>query len=196
MTEFDDLMQSAWRTTRPPVDGADLAVRVNRSRLRRRLRRGLEILLTLAAIAALVRPLWGGETTPAYWLVMPFFVAYLPTIWWLVLRNTRPSPAEAAQDVRTYAHIRLSQLRAGLRELRIARIAAMVLLAYAIAATIAAVASGDPAWRLPVRDLLAYAGVCAIATFLLSRRQGRRRLREYRAMRRLAGSPATARETA
>ncbi|MEF3081588.1 hypothetical protein V3391_05100 [Luteimonas sp. SMYT11W] len=186
MTEFDKLMQSAWQTARPPADGAALAASVHRTRSHRRLRRCLEIALTLAGIALLARPLFGAATTPAYWLVMPFFVAYLPTIWWLLLRNTQPSPVDAAQSVRTYAHSRLTQLRAGLRELRIARIAAIALLAYAIIGAISAFAFGDPAWQAPARDLLVYAAICALGTLWLSRWQGRRRLREYRAMRRLA----------
>lgn len=185
MTEFDKLMQSAWQTARPPADAAALAASVHRTRWHQRLRRCLEIALTLAGITLLARPLFGAATTPAYWLVMPFFVAYLPTVWWLLLRNTQPSPADAAQSVRTYAHTRLTQLRASLRELRIARIAAIALLAYAIVATISAFVSGGSAWQAPARDLLAYAGGCALATLWLSRWQGRRRLREYRAMRRL-----------
>lgn len=185
MTEFDKLMQSAWQTARPPADAAALAASVRRTRWHRRLRRCLEVVLTLAGITLLARPLFGGATTPAYWLVMPFFVAYLPTVWWLLLRDTQPSPADAAQSVRIYAQTRLTQLRAGLRELRIARIAAIGLLAYATVAAISAFAMGDPAWQAPARDLLAYAAVCALGTLWLSRWQGRRRLGEYRAMRRL-----------
>jgi hypothetical protein len=185
MTEFDKLMESAWQTARPPADAAALAASVHRTRWHQRLRRCLEIVLTLVGIALLTRPLFGGATTPAYWLVMPFFVAYLPTVWWLLLRQTQPSPADAAQNVSSYAHTRLTQLRAGLRDLRIARVAAFVLLAYASVAAISAFVAGDPAWQAPARNLLACAGFCVLGTLWLSRWQGRGRLREYRAMRRL-----------
>lgn len=187
MSEFDDLLQNAWQTARPPGNGRDLARRVQRVRWRRRLWRGFEVALTLVAIGVLARPLFGHAATPSYWLVMPFFLVYLPTIWWLLLRNPQPLATDTARDGRAYAQIRLFQLRAGLRELRIARIASNVLLAYAVAAAIGAFASGDAAWRGPALQLLAYGGACVLATFWLSRRQRRHRLREYRAIRRLIG---------
>lgn len=187
MSEFDDLMQTAWQTAQPPGNAAALAARVRRHRWRRVAWRGLEIVLTLMAVALLARPLFGGATTPGYWLVLPFFVAYLPIVWWLLLRNAQPVAADTTRDVRTYASIRLSQVRAGLRELRIARIAASVLLAYAGIAMGFALSSGDAHWRGAATALLACAGACALATFWLSRRLCRRRLREYRAMRRVVG---------
>ncbi|NYZ62462.1 hypothetical protein [Luteimonas deserti] len=190
MSEFDDLVRSAWQTAQPLSDPPALAARVRRHRRQRLLWRGVEIALTLAAIAILARPLLGAAATPAYWLVMPFYVVYLPAVWWLVVRNARPSPADATRDVRTYAHIRLSQLRASLREMRLARLATVALLGYAGLAATGAFVWGGAAWREAATTLLAAACACALATWWLSRGLGRRRLREYRAMRRLAGRAA------
>lgn len=186
MNDFDGLMQAAWRQERPPQDGTALAARVRRHRWRHRLWRGLEIALTLFAVVLLGRLLSGDGAAPAHWLVLPFFAVYLPAAWLLLLRAPRPQAVDAAQDVRTYAHVRLSQLRTGLRDLWLARIAALSLLAYAIVAASGAFAFGDAAWRAPALRLLAYAVLWTLATFWLSRRRRRRRLREYRALRRLA----------
>ncbi|KLJ01004.1 hypothetical protein [Luteimonas sp. FCS-9] len=187
MNDFDDLMQAAWQEERPDGDGAMLAARVRRHRWRHRLRRGVEIALTLIAVVLLGRLLTGDDATPAHWLVLPFFAVYLPAVWCLLLRAPRPQSIDATQDVRTYAHVRLSQLRTALRDLWLARIAALGLSVYAAVAATAALASGDAAWQIPAGQLLAWAGVWTLATFWLSHRQRGRRLQEYRAMRRLTG---------
>lgn len=187
MNDFDDLMQAAWQTEQPR-DGAALVARVRRQRWRHRVWRSMEVALTLVAIAILVRMASGDASAPAYWLVMPFFVAYLPTVWWLLLRAPRPSATDATRDVRTYAHVRLSQLRSGLRDLLLARVAALGLLAYAGLATIGAFLLGDAGWHAAALWLLAYAGAWTVATFWLSQRRRALQLREYRAMRRLAGT--------
>ncbi|MCD9004989.1 hypothetical protein LDO31_01820 [Luteimonas sp. XNQY3] len=189
MNDFDDLMQMAWQKEQPR-DGAALVARVRRHRWRHRVWRSMEIALTLFAIAVLVRMASGDTAGPAYWLVMPFFVVYLPAAWWLLLRAPRPHANDATQDVRTYAHVRLSQLRSGLRDLRLARITAVGLLAYAVLAASGAFLLGDATWRAAALWLLAYAGAWTVTTFWLSQRRRRLQLREYRAMRRLAGPAA------
>lgn len=185
MNDLDKLLRSAWQQQRPRQDAAVLAARVRQHRLRQRLRRGAEAALTLAAIVLLVRMLSADSTAPEYWLLMPFFAAYLPTAWLLLLRAPRPQAQDTTRDVRTYAHVRLSQLRSGLRDLWATRIAAWALLTYATSATIAAFVFGDGRWQHAAVRLLAYAGVWAVVTFWLSRRRRRSGLREYRAMRRL-----------
>ena len=187
MNDFDDLMRSAWQAARPPVDSAALVRRVRRHRMLHRLRRGLEIAITLLAVVVLLRPLAGAALTPAYWLVMPFFAVYMPVAWWLLLRTPSPRAEAATLDVATYAQVRLAQLRAGLRELRIARLTAVVLLVYALSAVIATTVIDADAWRSAAGRLLLYAGVCALLTYAVSRTRRRRYLAEYRAMRRLAG---------
>lgn len=187
MNEFDDLLQSAWQAARPSTDSAALIKRVRRHQLRLRLRRGLEIAITLAAIAMLLRPLAGAAVTPAYWLVMPFFAVYMPAAWWLLLRVPQPRRDAATLDVATYAQVRLSQLRAGLRELRIARVTAVVLLVYALSAMAISIVIDAAVWQAAAGDLLIYAGACAVLTYGISYTRRRRYRAEYRGMRRLAG---------
>ncbi len=187
MTDFDDLMRSAWQATQPTTDSAALVRRVRRHQRLHRLRRGLEIAVTLAAVVILLRPLAGAALTPAYWLVMPFFAVYMPVVWWLLLRAPRPRADAAALDGATYAQVRLSQLRAGLRELRIARLTAAALLAYALLALAAATALDAGAWQSAAGRLLLYAVGCAALTWAIARARRRRYRTEYRAMRRLAG---------
>ncbi|WP_101924875.1 MULTISPECIES: hypothetical protein [Luteimonas] len=187
MNDFDDLLRHAWQTTRPADDGAVLLQRMRRHRLRHRLQRGLEIMLTLAAVALLLRPLAGAAIGPSYWLLMPFFVVYMPVAWWWLLRAPRVQPMDAALDGARYARVRLSQLRADLRELRLARIASLSLLAYTVAAAIVAVALGDAAWRTAAVELLCFAIAWSVVIVWFCHRRRRRDLREYRAMRRLAG---------
>ncbi len=151
----------------------------------RRAQRGLEVGVTLVAIVVLARPLFGGQVSPAYWLVMPFFAAYLPIAWWLLLRPPRQSAADAAQDGRTYANVRLSQLRGALRELWIARAATGVLAAYAMAAAVVAFLWGSAAWQAAAGSLLLYATACLLVSWGLSRWRGRRHRREYRRLLRL-----------
>lgn len=185
MNDLDELMRSAWQQQRPRQDAAALAARVRQQRLRQRLRRAVEIALTLVAIALLVMMLSVGTPAQEYWLLVPFFAAYLPMAWLLLLRAPRPQARDASSNVRDYAQLRLSQLRVGLRDLWMTRIAAWALLAYATAVTIAALVFADSRWQHAALRLLAYAGAWSAATFWLSRRRRRSSLREYRAMRRL-----------
>ncbi|WP_394001261.1 hypothetical protein ACF3M1_12925 [Luteimonas sp. WGS1318] len=187
MNDFDDLLRNAWQAARPSTDSAALIQRVRRHRLRLRLRRSLEIALTLGAVVMLLRPLAGAAVTPAYWLVMPFFAVYMPAAWWLLLRAPQARGDAATLDVATYAQVRLSQLRAGLRELRIARVTAVVLLVYALAAMAVTTVMDAVAWQSAAGDLLIYAGACAVLTYGISYTRCRRYRAEYRGMRRLAG---------
>jgi hypothetical protein len=186
MNDFEDLMQAAWRQEQPRDGGDTLANRVRRHRRRQRRRRGVEVALTLVAIAVLSGPLLGSDATPGYWLVMPFFVAYLPIAWLQLLHTQHPQAIDATQDVRTYAHVRLSQLRTGLRELWFTRIAALGLLAYAILVASGAFVFGELSWHVPALQLLTYASVWTLLTLWLCGRQRHRCLWEYRTIRRLA----------
>ena len=187
MNDLDALMRNAWQATRPRDARAALLDRVRRHRRRRRFRRGLEIALTLLAVALLLSPLRGAAIGPAYWLVMPFFVAYVPAVWWWLLRAPRSRVEVAALDVSAYAQVRLVQIRTGLRELRIARIAGLALLGYAAAVTIGTLMVGDPPWREAGVRLLLFSVAWTVATLWITRTRGRRDRREYRAMRRLSG---------
>lgn len=189
MNNFDQWLDSAWQQAPVHDDGAAVIARVERHRRRSRWRRGLEVALSLLAIGMLLQPLWGAPTSPAYWLVMPFFVIYLPLIWLLLLRarGARPTARDASRDTRTYAYLRLSQLRVALRELWLARAAVLALIIYALVAMAAVLWLGDADWRASAARLLAYAALWTVVTFALSRRHRRRYLREYRTLRRLAG---------
>ncbi|MDR7191658.1 hypothetical protein [Luteimonas terrae] len=185
MNDFDDLLRHAWQAAQPSTDSAALIRRVRRHRLRLKLRRALEIAITLGAVAMLLRPLAGAAVTPAYWLVMPFFVVYMPAAWWLLLRASRAPVEAAALDVSSYARVRLTQLRTGLRELRITRVAVLTLLGYAGAVVVGAFLLGDAPWREAASQLLLAAAAWSAALLWFCARRRRHALREYRAMRRL-----------
>lgn len=190
MNDFDAIMRSAWRRERPHAGlAATLPAQIRRHRLRHRLLRGMEVALTAAAIAMVVPLLSGSAVTPNHWLVLPFFAVYLPAAWWLLLRATPGRSADARLDVRSYAHVRISQLRRALHALWFARRGALALMAYAVIALAATLvlARGELAWIAPAATLLAYALAWAAATHWLSGRKQRRYLREYRVMRQLTG---------
>lgn len=189
MNDFERLLQDAWSRVQLR-EGPALAARVRRHRWRQRLLRAVQGGLTLVAVVVLAGPLYAGDATPAAWLLAPFFAVYLPSAWVLLLRSPRPRAIDAACDARAYAQLRMSQLRAGLRDLWRARAVAWALLAYAACAVLAAAALGGAGWLAAALRLLAYAAAWAAATWWWSRRRRTSLLREYRAMRAAAGPGA------
>jgi ABC-type spermidine/putrescine transport system permease subunit I len=95
--------------------------------------------------------------TPTQWLLMPFYVAFLPIAWAIPLRAPRRQSADATERVCIYAHLRLSQLRTGLRDLWWARATAWVMLVCALAANFTAWLMADASWRSDALVLLVVA---------------------------------------
>lgn len=188
-TEIDPFMQ-AFQQQRPTgrTALAEIEARIRGQRCWRRLQRGTEILLSLMALGVFAFALAGGSAAPAILLLLPFFAAYLPWIWWALLRGARRSQPSTEAAVAEFAAQRLAQLRSSLREAWLARQAARALLAYALAALALTHLLGDASWRSAALDLLLMALLWALLTGLFLRRQRPRLLREYRALRRLLPS--------
>jgi hypothetical protein len=183
---FDDILKDAWQGENRPATPAQLTRRVHRHQWRHRLQRMVEIALTLVAVLVFGQSLMSRSIEPSHWLLLPFFVVFLPAAWTVILRAPRRRIEDVTENTRLYARLRLSQLRAGLRDLWLARMAAWALVAYAVVANAGVWLFGDASWRIAALTLMGFAMAWAAGTFWLARRLRRSRLREYRAVRRLA----------
>lgn len=184
---FDDLLKDAWQGQAQAPVQQDLTRRVRRRQLRLRLLRTLEVALTVIAVVVFGQALLSGRVDPAHWLLMPFFLVFLPMAWIFVLRSPRRHAADATGSASTYARLRLAQLRTGLRDLWLARTTAWVLLAYALVVNVGVWLLAGEAWREAGLALLVMAVASLGVTLWLSRTLRQRWLREYRSVRRLTG---------
>jgi hypothetical protein len=182
---FDDQLPQAFKGEVPLAAAPDLARRVRQRRWRHRAVRTLEVLLTLAALAVFVPALVSGGMTTTHWLLMPFYVVFLPTVWVIALRMPGRH-ADATRSGAIYAQLRMAQLRTGLRDLWMARAAAWALLWYSVLANLGVWVFGAAHWRADGLVLLLVAVGWLAGTLWLSATLRQRRLREYRAVRRLA----------
>lgn len=188
---FDDLLKEAWTgETRPPAAPYELTRRVRRQQQRQRLLRAGEAALTGMALLVFGRAIANDGIAPSHWLLMPFFVVFLPVIWTLVLRTPRRRADNATECVSAYARLRLLQLRTSLRDLWLARIAARVLLGYAAMTSLGVWLLAGDDWQRAGAVLLAFAVLWFSATLWLSHHLRRKWLREYRAVHRLVGRQA------
>ncbi|MFT4247326.1 MAG: hypothetical protein QM581_04690 [Pseudomonas sp.] len=185
---FDELLKNAWQGETRPALQQDLTRRVRRKQRRQHLQRAVELALTLAAVLVCGQALASGRVAPSQWLLMPFFVVFLPIVWAIVLRAPRPHAKDLSERVSTYARLRLAQLRTSLRDLWLARTAAWALLGYAAAANAGAWLLAGTPWRSAGLFLLVFAFAWLGATTWLSRTLRRHWLREYRAVRRLVSA--------
>lgn len=185
---FDDLLKATWQSEHPSASQRDLTRRVRRQKTRLRVRRGIELALTAAAVLVFGRALLSASMGPAHWLTLPFFALYIPIAWAMILRAPRRRAWEASESAEVYARLRLSQLRTSLRDLRFTGAAAGVLFVYAVAANAAVWWLADDRWRQAGVILLVVASACLMATWVLIVLSRRRMLREYRAVRRLVGT--------
>ena len=186
MTGFDDILKEAWKGEARQATRHELDRRVRRQRGRQRLLRTLEVALTLLAVLVFGHALVSGDAGPSHWLLLPFYLVFLPAAWVFILRAPRRSDRDVAESVQSYALLRIAQLRTGLRDLWFARASAWALLAYAIAASAVAWILGGDDWRAAGLTLLcaSLAWIAGISWF--GRRRRRTLLREYRSMRSLA----------
>ena len=184
--DFDDMLKDAWQAQAVPAAQALLHRRVQRQRWRHRLLRALEVALTVIAVLVFGQALADGRLSPSHWLLLPFYLVFLPAAWVFILRAPRRSDRDVAESVQSYALLRIAQLRTGLRDLWFARASAWALLAYAIAASAVAWILGGDDWRAAGLTLLcaSLAWIAGISWF--GRRRRRTLLREYRSMRSLA----------
>lgn len=182
---FDEQLAQAFKGEAPPAAAPDLARRVRQRHWRHRALRVLEVVLTLAAVAVFVPALVRGEMTPTHWLLMPFYAVFLPTVWLVALRTPRRRAHDMTQSAGVYAHLRMAQLRTGLRDLWMARAAAWALLGYSLLANAGIWLLDATQWRGDGWVLLLVAVGWLAGTVWLSTTLRQRWLREYRAVRRL-----------
>jgi hypothetical protein len=183
---LDERMRAAWqRQTRSDLSLHGITERVRRRQRRHRWRRGSEAALSLAAVVVFGHAWLSGTTAPGHWLILPFFAVFLPTVWVITLRGPQVRSEDVGEPAKTYARLRMAQLKTGLRDLWLARRAALALLAYAALAWAGAMIFGDGAWRPAASVLLAYSMIWLGGTWWLSHRLRGRWLREYRSVRRL-----------
>lgn len=185
--KFDDLLKDAWQGQTHSAIQRDLTRRVRRRRWRLRLLRSLEVALTVVAVLVFGQALLSGRVDAAHWLLMPFFLVFLPMVWAIVLRAPKRHATDATGSASTYARLRLAQLRTGLRDLWLARTTTWSLLAYAVVANAGVWLLAGETWREAGLALLVMAVVSLGATVWLSRTLRQRWLREYRAVQRLIG---------
>lgn len=183
--DADDRLRALWQGQSLPVLApTQLLAQMRRYQWRLRLRRALELAITLAALLwfALV-PLWRAYT-PLEWLQLPFFSVFLPVVWSINLRRRHNWPL-ANENSRVYAGLRLAQLRNSLRELRLADSGALALLIYAVAVQTLTALRGRDAWFDAATTLVVAALLWALASRLYVKAVRARCHREYRNLRRL-----------
>lgn len=185
---LDDILKDAWQGESRHAAHVDLDRHVRRQRWRHRLLRALEVVLTLVAVAVFGHALASGRIGPSHWLLLPFYLVFLPVAWVFILRAPRRVSGDAAENAQSYAKLRIAQLRTALREWWLARAAAWFLLAYAVAANVGVWMLGDADWRSAALTLLGGSLVWIAGVSWYSRRRRRALLREYRSMKSLVGS--------
>lgn len=177
----DDALRALWQRQQPPSGLADaMARKIQRHRRVEKLRRGLEIALTVAGIALLTWPVADGRLSPGQWLLIPFFSIFLVTSWTILLRQQADQRAAAHEPVSVYASIRKLQLRNRLRHLKLAHVSALALSGYALISVIACHLVGAAEWKDAALRLALWAIVWMAGTWwLVSRRRAAIR-QEYR----------------
>jgi Ca2+/Na+ antiporter len=183
--KFDDLLKYAWQGQTHSGMLQNLTCRVRRRQRRLRLLRTVEVVLTAIALLVFGQVLLSGDVAPAHWLLMPFFLVFLPIVWFIVMRAPRRNATDATASASSYALHRLAQLRTGLRDLWLARKTGWLLLAYAAVANSGVWLFAGDEWREAGVALLVMAVALLAATLWLSRTLRQHWLREYRAVRRL-----------
>ncbi|MFZ5656288.1 MAG: hypothetical protein ACOY37_04395 [Pseudomonadota bacterium] len=182
----EQALQALWQRQQPPPRlAADLARRVDQHRRRAKVHRAAEAVITAAGAALLIWPGDDGSLSPSQWLLIPFFAVFVTVSWMVILGRKRRLLAAAHEPVSRYAQARKAQLRDGMRHLKLATAASLVLLAYATAALLVSQAAGAGDWRDAAASVVAWAGVWTVGTFLLARAKGNAIRKEYRQIGRL-----------
>lgn len=182
--DFDDLLKDAWQGQARAAAQQELTGRIRRRRQRLRFMRAMGVMLMVIAVLVFGEALLRGRREPVHWLLMPFFIVFLPMAWAIVLRAPRRHAMDATGSAGAYARLRLAQLRTGLRDLWLAGASAWALIAYAAIANAGARLLAGDAWRSAGLAPLVMAIACLGATLGLGRLLCRHWWREHRAVRR------------
>lgn len=188
MMEINDQDLSAlWQQQQPPTNLArKLTTRIHRHRRVAAVRLFIEVVLSVIGVTLLLWPGSDGSLSPAQLQLIPFFAVFLVVSWTLILQRTSDRQFAASEPASVYAQLRLQQLRSTLRNLKIASVSAMVLLAYGLFVLMGAYAIGAEAWLDAATRLMAWTTLWGAGTWMLVTQRRRRTLREYRAVRRIA----------
>jgi hypothetical protein len=182
----DDALRALWQRQQPPSGLADaMAGKIQRHRRVEKLRRVIEVALTVAGVALLTWPVADGRLSAGQWLLIPFFSVFLITSWTILLRQQADQRIAAREPVSVYASIRKLQLRNRLRNLKLAHVSALALSGYALISVIACQLLGTAEWQHAALRLAAWAIVWMGGTWWLVRRQGAAIRQEYRCIMRL-----------
>ena len=182
----DDALRALWQRQQPPSRLADeVATRIVRNRRDEKIRRAVEVALTVAGIALLTWPAADGRLSAVQWLLIPFFSVFLIVSWTVVLRQAPEQRLAASEPVSVYARIRKVQLRVRLRHLKLATVSAFALSGYAAVSLAVSYWLGTAEWQEAAVRLTAWATVWTIGTWWLVRRSRAAVLSEYRRMARI-----------
>lgn len=182
----DDALRALWQRQQPPSDLADvMAWKIQRHRRVEKLRRVIEIALTVAGALLLTWPMADGRLSPGQWLLIPFFSVFLVASWSVLLRQRADQRVAAQEPVSVYASIRKLQLRNRLRHLKLASVSALAMSGYALISVIACYLVGTAEWQDAALRLAAWAIVWMVGTWWLVSRQRAAIRREYRRLARL-----------
>lgn len=182
----DEALRELWQRQKPSralTDG--LFNRVKRHRRALMAQRGLEVAMTLAAVAVLGWPVWTGDAAPVHWLLIPFFSVFLIVSWTVALSQGLGANPALSENAATFANQRKQQVLRALKNLKLTERSVIALLVYAAAALIGGLLLGDSSWKYSASFLLAYSAACYFFARWLVGRKRRAYWREYRALRRI-----------
>ena len=98
----DDALRALWQRQQPPSGLADVMARkIQRHRRVEKVRRVIEVALTVAGVALLTSPVADGRLSPGQWLLIPFFSVFLVASWSILLRQQTEQPLAALQGRET-----------------------------------------------------------------------------------------------
>lgn len=184
----DDALRTLWQRQQPPSDLADtMARKVRRHHRLEKLRRALDVAVTIGGIALLSWPAAGGGLSPGQWLLIPFFSVFLITSWSILLRQGYDQRVAAHQPMSVYVTIRKVQLRNRLRHLRLARMASLALCGYALVSVVTCYLVATADWQQAALRLAVWAVLWALGTWWLAKKQRRATRQQYRQIARLGG---------
>ena len=183
----DDALRMLWQRQQPPSGLAnDMARKVQRHHHVERVRRIMEIALTVVGITLLTWPMADGQLTPGQWLLIPFFSVFLIAIWTALLRQRTDQRIVAHEPTSVYAAIRKLQLRSKLRHLQLARVSALALSGYAFVSLIVCYVFATAQWQDAALRLTAWSFAWMTGTWWLVRAQRKTIRQEYRRVARLS----------
>ena len=133
----------------------------------------LEVALTVFAVVVFVPPLIAGSASAAHWLLLPYFAAFLPWVWWRTLRDVDQRLIICSEPSNDYVRLRLRQIDAAVTRLGLYRRVALALLAYACAVLTTALVLLDAEWHRASLSLMIWAVMWWLGTRTITHKRRR-----------------------